>query len=163
MDLFQGSSPLSAFWRVFLFFGFFFFIFYLCVYFFSTVQHGDTVSLICIHSFLWHYMFHHKWLDRVPSAAQWNHIANPSRRQHFASIYPKLSVPPLLLDNHRSILQVHDFLFCGNIPLCRILDSRYKWYHMVYFFLFMTSPRMRVSSSIHVGANGIISFFFMAE
>ena len=39
-------------------------------------------------------MFHHKWLDRVPSATQQNPIANPSQRQHSASIYPKLPLPP---------------------------------------------------------------------
>ena len=39
-------------------------------------------------------MFRRKWLDRVPSATQQDPIANPSRRQHPASIYPKLPVPP---------------------------------------------------------------------
>uniref|UniRef100_A0A8D0MRY1 DUF1725 domain-containing protein n=1 Tax=Sus scrofa TaxID=9823 RepID=A0A8D0MRY1_PIG len=57
------------------------------------------------------------------SATQQDPIANPSRRQHSASIYPKLPVPPspshsLLfpLGNHKSILQVHDFLFCVKFP-----------------------------------------------
>uniref|UniRef100_A0A8D1M804 GRF-type domain-containing protein n=1 Tax=Sus scrofa TaxID=9823 RepID=A0A8D1M804_PIG len=36
-------------------------------------------------------------------------------------------------------------------------------YHMVFIFLFRTSLSVRVSSSIHVAANGIILFFFMAE
>ena len=33
------------------------------------------------------------------------------------------------------------------------------WY--LYFSFWLTSPRMRISSSIHVAANGIILFFFM--
>ena len=66
---------------------FFFFIIYLYI-FFPTVQHGDPVTLTCIRSFFSHYMFHYKQLDRVPSATQQDLIANPSWRQHFASIYP---------------------------------------------------------------------------
>ena len=37
-----------------------------------------------------------------------------------------------------SILQVRDILFCGKVHLRCILDSRYKWYHMVFVFLFQT-------------------------
>ena len=41
-----------------------------------------------------------------------------------------------------------------------ILDSTCKWYHMVFAFSFwLTSLSMRISSCIHVAANGIISFF----
>ena len=74
---------------------------------------------------------------------------------------PSIPLPPL--GNHKSILQVHDFLFCGKVHLCRMLDSRYKWYHLVFVLLCLTSLRMRVSSSIHITANGIILSFFMAE
>ena len=42
-----------------------FFIIYLYI-FFSTVQHGDPVTLTCTHSFFSHYMFQHKGLDRIP-------------------------------------------------------------------------------------------------
>ena len=34
---------------------------------------------------------------------------------------------------------------------------------MVFVFLFLTSLGMVISSCIHVAANGIVSFFFMAE
>ena len=37
-----------------------------------------------------------------------------------------LPPPPLPLGHHKSILQVHELLFCGKFHLCRILDSRYK-------------------------------------
>ena len=43
-------------------------------------------------------------------------------------------------------------------------DSIFKWYHMVFVFLFLTSLSMVISSCIHVAANGFVSFFFfMAE
>ena len=34
---------------------------------------------------------------------------------------------------------------------------------MIFVFLWLTSPSMTISKSIHVAANGIISFFFMDE
>ena len=33
------------------------------------------------------------------------------------------------------------------------------WYHMVFVFLWVTTFSMKISRSIHVTANGIISFF----
>ena len=39
--------------------------------------------------------------------------------------------------HHKSILQVHNFLFWGKFHLCLILDSRYKWHHMEFVFLFL--------------------------
>ena len=45
------------------------------------------------------------------------------------------------------------------VHLCHTLDSTRKWYHMVFVFLFLTSPHMIISRSIHVAENGIISFF----
>ena len=41
---------------------------YIYIYF-STVQYGDPVTLTCIYT-LFSHMFHHKGLDRVPSAKQ---------------------------------------------------------------------------------------------
>ena len=68
------------------FFNFYFFIIYLCIYFFYCTAWYN--------SFFSHYVFHHKWLDRVSSATQQDPLANPSQRQHSASIYPKLPFPP---------------------------------------------------------------------
>ena len=42
-------------------------------------------------------------------------------------------------------------------------DSTYKQYHTIFVFLCLTSLSMIISGSIHVVANGIISFLFMAE
>ena len=44
-----------------------------------------------------------------------------------------------------------------------IYITTYKWYHRVFVFLWLTSLNMIISRSIHVAANGIISFFFMTE
>ena len=44
---------------IFLFF--YHLVIYIYIYiFFFTIQHGDPVTHICIHSFSSHYMFHHK-------------------------------------------------------------------------------------------------------
>ena len=40
-----------------------------------------------------------------------------------------------------------------------LLDFMYKWYYMVFVFLWLTSLSMRISKFIHVAANGIISIF----
>ena len=45
---------------------------------------------------------------------------------------------PLPSGSHKSLLQVHDFLFWGDVHLCWILDSSYKWYHMVFVFVLLT-------------------------
>ena len=44
--------------------------------------------------------------------------------------------------------------------LCHILDSTYKWYHMVFVFVWLISFSMIISRPIHVLANGITSFFY---
>ena len=72
----------------------FFFIFLIFYFFFSTVQPGDPVTHTYIHYFFSHYMFYHKWLDKVPSATQQEPIANPSPRQESASINPRLPIHP---------------------------------------------------------------------
>ena len=51
------------------------------------------------------------------------------------------------------------FLFCRYVHLCLILDSTYKWYHMVFVFFWLTLLGM-ISISFHVAINGIISFFY---
>ena len=74
------------------------------------------------------------------------------------------SIPPSptshLATTNLFSMSVSLFLFCKEIYLCHILGSTYKWYHRVFVFLFLTSLSMRMSSFIHVAANGIISFFF---
>ena len=131
--------------------------------FFSTVQHGDLVTLICIHSFLWHYMSHHKWLDRVPSATQQDSIAIPSQRQHSASIYPKLPVPPTLVTRilfckSMIFFSVEKFL-CAMYYIPDISDT--IWY--LPFSSWLTSLRMRVSSFMLLHIALFCSFLWLSS
>ena len=59
-------------------------------------------------------------------------------------------------------MSVSLYLFYRCVHLCHILDSTYKWCHMVSFTFWITSLSIVISRSVHVAANGIISFFFMA-
>ena len=132
---------------LFLFILFYFLIIYLHI-FFSTVQYGDPVTLTCRHSFMAHYMFHHKWLDRVLSATQQDPTANLSRRQHSASIYhklPALPLPPLPPWQPQvcSPSPWFTFLWKGSFVPYKIPDIRdVVWY--LSFSFWLTSLRMRV-------------------
>ena len=64
---------------------------------FSTIQQGDP-RCTCIHSFflpLSSIMFHHKWLDIVPSTIQQDLIAYLFQRQWFSSINTKFPIHPI--------------------------------------------------------------------
>ena len=75
--------------------------------------------------------------------------------------FPPPPLSPLATTN---LFSVSPFLFLRYVHLCHILDSICKWYHMGFLFLFLTySLSMTISRSIHDAANGIISFFLMAE
>ena len=55
--------------------------------------------------------------------------------------------------------------FCSVSKFIYILfffGSTYKWYHMKFVFVRLTSLSMTISRFIHVAENGIILFFFMA-
>ena len=114
-------------------------------------------------------ILHHKWLDMVPCAMEQDLIAYPFQRQYSASINPRLTVHPTpspsSLANHKSVLQVHEFLFCGEIHLCHIFNSRFKLYHMEFVFSLSDLLHLLwVSSSIHVAANDIIlSFWWLSS
>ena len=45
----------------------------------------------------------------------------------------------------------------------KIIDSTYKWSHVILVFVWLTSLRMIISRSIHGAAGGIIPYFFVAE
>ena len=55
------------------------------------------------------------------------------------------------------------FLFCRSIHLCHISDFVYKCYRVLSVSFGLTSLCLIISMSIHVAANGIISFFYMVE
>ena len=45
----------------------------------------------------------------------------------------------------------------------KILDTTFKWYHVIFMFLWLTPLSVIVSRPIYVAANASRSFFFMAE
>ena len=76
-------------------------------------------------------------------------------------IYPHPAYP--LVTVKLFSMSVSLFLFHKQVYLYHFLESTYKWYHMVFVFLCLTSLSVIISMSIHVATNGIIYFFFMAE
>ena len=68
-------------------------------------------------------LLQYKYLDIVLNATQQDLIVNPFQ---VASNNPKLPLPPSPPGHPQVYSQVHDFLFCGNVYLCWILDFRYK-------------------------------------
>ena len=44
-----------------------------------------------------------------------------------------------------------------------IIARTYKQHNVIFVFLWLTSPSMTISRSIHITANGIILFFYMAK
>ena len=68
---------------------------------------------------------------------------------------------PFLFGNHNFVFCVFDSISTLEISsfVSFFFDSTYKWYHMI-ICLCLTSLSMIISRSIHIAANGIISFFF---
>ena len=97
---------------------------------FSTVQQGDPVTHIGIHSFFSHYHAPSQVARHISqSYTTGSHCFIHSKCNSLHLLTPNsqsLLLPPRPLGNHTSVLQVHDFLFCGKVYLCHILDSRYK-------------------------------------
>ena len=89
---------------------------------FSTVQ-VDPVAYISIHSFYisdstWFPVLYSKISLVVHSQDNTLHLFTPSSQSTHSITLP--------LGNHKSILHFHDFLFCGKVHLCHILNSSYK-------------------------------------
>ena len=85
-------------------------------------------------------MLHCNGLNIVPSATQQDLIANPFQSQQSASINPKLPIHPTPSPTPLATTSLFSkpMIFCGKVHLCYILGSRYKCYHMVFVFLFLT-------------------------
>ena len=68
----------------------------------------------------------------IPSMYNNLHLLNPTSH----SIPP--SIPSFLETTSLFFFSESLFSFCRQVHLCHILDSTYKWYHMVFVFLFLT-------------------------
>ena len=59
---------------------------------------------------------------------------------------------------------VSQFLFCKQVHWYHFfLDSAHKEYHRYFSSVWLTSLSMTISRCIHVAANGVVSFFLVAE
>ena len=79
---------------------------------------------------------------------------------------PTLSLlsPRLLPGTHVYSLHLwFNFCFVNRFTCIIFLESSYKWYRMIFVFLWFVSFNMIISRSAYVAANGIILFFFIAE
>ena len=92
----------------------------------------------------------------------WSDLAAAVSVQPILLTYPTSS--PVPFGNYKFIFYVWVYFHSVNKFICIFfvffLDSMYKWFHVVFIFLWLTSLSMIISRSIHVAANGIISFFF---
>ena len=71
---------------------------------------------------------------------------------------------PLSSGKHKIVSYVcNSICFIEKFICTFFLDSTYKWYHMVFVFVWLTSLSVGISRSIYVVANDMISFLFMAE
>ena len=70
-------------------------------------------------------------------------------------IYP--SPPPFLFGNHKFIFYICESVFKVSSFVSFFLDSTYKWYHMIFVILWLTSLNMIISRSMHVAASGVMS------
>ena len=111
---------------------------------------------------------------------KWNHVHTKACKQTFilsaiAQEYKNLKWPSINewvnktwyihKTEYYSLIKRNRFLIHATVWIIFktfMLDSTYKWYDVIFAFL-CASLNMTVSRTIHVAANSIISFFFMAE
>ena len=133
----------------------------------STVWQSDWV----IHTYILFHILSHYGLSQDIEYSSLCDTARPPCLyiQYIAvcicSSWTPIHPSPVGLGNHKSILYESVSVSYISSFKVHILDSTYKWYHMVFVFLFLTwtSFSMIIFRSIHVAANGIISFSCLAK
>ena len=93
-------------------------------------------------------------------------FTHPSSIHQFAPAHPQQPTQPFLpltLGDHQSLHYVPDSVCFINRFICVVFQIPHISDVMQYLSVWLTSLRMIISSSIHVAANGIILFLFMAE
>ena len=108
---------------------------YMCVYMY-THTHTHILFLILVSIIL----YPKRW-DIVPCGRTSLLIHSKCNSLHLPTPNspPTILPPPSLLATTSLFsTSVSLFLFCRYIHLCYILDSTYKWYHVVFVFLFLT-------------------------
>ena len=85
-----------------------------------------------------------------------------------SSILPAPSKPPPLITTNLFSISMSQVLFWGLLQrrggcLLFFCLKFYMWDHMLFIFVWLTSLSIMPSKSIHVVANGKVSFFIMVE
>ena len=79
-----------------------------------------------------------------------------NRCLYLLTLFTHITLPlPLTSGNHQSVLWTYElgvFVF--------VLHSTYKWHHMLFVFLWLTSLSMMLSRSIRLVVNGSILFLW---
>ena len=108
----------------------------------------------------------HRALSRVPCALQFIPFSGLFIHSgvHMSAPVSQFIPSPSPLGNWKLVFYTYDYFCFANKFVCIIFqDSRYKWHYMIFVFLFLTSLCMTLCRSIHVVANGINPFLFVAE
>ena len=136
------------------------------VNFYCTTKWSHHIYIYIIFLILY-IMFHHKWLDIVPVLYSRISFLIHSKWHNLNLLTPNsqsIHSHSLPLGNHKTVLQVHEFLFCGKFHLCYMLESRQKFYHMVFVFLILTYCTQCESLLFHpCGCKWHYFVLFMAE
>ena len=142
-------------------------------WFMVCVNFCCTAKLLRFTSTLFHILVsivvYLRMLNIVFCASQQDLVVYPSYIGSFASVTSKLklfntSLPPFSPSATPSLSPRLWACFCsGDIFFCVIAEIPHTCYHTIFVVLWLTSLRMIISRSFHVPADGIISFFLMAE
>ena len=129
----------------------------------SSVQQSDSViwlNIWILFFIFFHMVYRRIWNTCYTVGPCWSSIL-------YKLCYPKLLIYPssaFLFGNHVCFLCVWVYLCFVKKFICIIFeDSTYKKIRYLSFLVWFISLSMIISRSIHVAANGIISFSIMAE
>ena len=124
---------------------------FVCVFLRPYSSFKEFFSIMAYHSTIWSYLS----ILYIPVCICQSQTLNSAFSQ---PAHPAFS---FLLS-----VSVSLFLFYRQVHFCHILDSTKKWCHTVFVLeisFWFISLNMVISRSTGVAANGIISFFFVAE
>ena len=128
-----------------------------------------STNLLSVSMILFHVcacMLNHVWLFVIPwSVAHQAPLSMGFLRQEYWSGlpfpspggFPDPGIEPASLASP-AVAGVFFTTVPPQVHLCHILDSLYKWYHMIFVFVFLTSHSIS-SSGIHVAANSYFILF----
>ena len=112
---------------------------------------------VCVYIYIFFFIVvHHRTLNTVSCPTQ-EDLAYPFYVWWFASAVSKLPVLPSSIPHlgNPSLLYVCESVFHRYAHLCRILESTYRWYHMVLVSFWLSLLGVKICRSSHVAPNSI--------